>query len=191
MTRANDHGTGEIGEPREISRPEKKGEPPEPRKADEPQQAAGRGLLDAPSDERASGLPDLLRRLMTVGFTGLFTTEAAIRSALGDTVPQEWVDFIADQSERTRDEFISRLAQEFARVLESVDLVGLAEQMLEGRTLEVNAQFRLQPRDRESQARGAGRSARSQQSRDNENRSETRRDQESRDQESRDHRGRD
>jgi hypothetical protein len=119
----------------------------------DPEEQTGRGLLDDGPDERG-GIPELLRRVMTVGFSGLFTTEAAIRGALGDTLPREWVDFIAEQSERTRDEFITRLVHEFARVLESVDVVGLAEQLLEGRSVEINAEIRLRPR--ESEPRPAG-----------------------------------
>ena len=98
-------------------------------------------------DDRAGGVPDIFRKMMALGFSGLFTTEAAIRGALGDTVPREWVDFLGEQSERTRAEFTNRLAEEFGRVLEEVDLVQLAEQLLEGRTVEVKAQIRLLPDD--------------------------------------------
>jgi len=95
---------------------------------------------------RPGVLPDLLRKLMATGLSGLFTTEAAIRAALGDSVPREWVDFVAEQSERTRAELAQRLADEFGRVLEKVDLVELVEQLLEGRTVEVKAELRLGPR---------------------------------------------
>ena len=111
-------------------------------------------------DERPGGIPDLFRRMMTIGFSGLFTTEAAIRGALGDTVPREWVDFVAEQSERTRNEFMQRLAREFAAALQDIDLVSLTEQLLEGRTVEVKAEFRLRPLDEEpepSESRGGKR----------------------------------
>jgi hypothetical protein len=103
-------------------------------------------------DDRSGGIPDIFRRMMALGFSGLFTTEAAIRGALGDTVPREWVDFVTDQSERTRAELTQRFAEEFGRMLEKVDVVELAEQLLEGRTIEVKAQFRLGPRDADDSA---------------------------------------
>ena len=103
------------------------------------------GLLDP--EDRCSGLPELLRRVAALGFSGLFTTEAAIRGALGDTVPREWVDFLSEQSERTRHELVDRLAEEFGRVLGDVDLAKLTEQLLAGRTIEVKAEIRLGPRD--------------------------------------------
>ena len=102
------------------------------------------GELD---ESQRSGLPDVFRKMMAMGFSGLFTTEAALRGALGDSVPREWVDFLSEQSERTRAEFAEGLAQEFGRVLREVDLLDFTQQLLEGRTIEVKAEFRLGPRD--------------------------------------------
>ncbi len=39
------------------------------------------------------------------------------------------------------------MAEEFAKVLANVDLGELAGQLLEGRTIEVKAEFKLGPRD--------------------------------------------
>jgi hypothetical protein len=70
-------------------------------------------------------------------------TEEAVRKALGDTVPKDWMDFAVDQSERTRAEFIERLAGEIARSLETIDIAELVDRVVEGRTIEVKAQFRV------------------------------------------------
>ncbi len=77
--------------------------------------------------------------------SGFFTTESALRKALGDTVPQEWVDFAVDQSDRTRQELLDRFAEEFGRVLQEVDLGELMNAMLTGRTVEMKASIRLKP----------------------------------------------
>ena len=111
----------------------------------EPEDSVGTGPLPA--------LPELLRRALSVGFSGFFLTETAIRKALGDTLPKDWIDFAIDQSERTRAEFIERMAFEVARSLENVDLATVLTRLLEGRTLEVKAELRLSPKDRRS---GAG-----------------------------------
>jgi hypothetical protein len=65
--------------------------------------------------ERGAGgrIPDLVRRALTAGFSGMFMTGEALRDALGDSVPREWADFAADQSARTRSEFIDRLSVEW------------------------------------------------------------------------------
>ena len=59
---------------------------------------------------------------------------------------QTYEDFVAEQSERTRSDFTHRLAEEFGKVLADVDVLELAEQLLEGRTIEVKAEFKLGPK---------------------------------------------
>jgi hypothetical protein len=113
---------------------------------------------EAPGSEESEGpspltaLPDLLRKALAVGFSGFFLTETAIRKALGDTVPKDWIDFAIDQSERTRAEFIERMTFEVARSLENVDLAAVLTRLLEGRTLEVKAEVRLGAKDGRSGA---------------------------------------
>jgi len=109
----------------------------------------------APSEdeggESGGNLQELLRRAIALGFSGLFTTEATIRSALGDTVPKDWVDFATEQGDRTRREIIDRMAREFGRVIENLDTAALMRTLLEGHALEVNARFRLVPVDDEAE----------------------------------------
>ena len=121
--------------------------------------ARGRGRRKAAKEspegeasENSGPVPEFLRRAMTLGLSSLFTTEEAFRKALGDTVPKDWVDFAALQSDRARAEFLDRLVSEFGRVLENVDLTELAQQVFEGRTIEVNAKIRLAPADESSAA---------------------------------------
>jgi len=97
----------------------------------------------------AARFPDLLRRGLALGLSGLFLTEEAFRKAFGDTVPRDWMDFAAEQSERTRSEFLERLSAEVGRVLESVDLGELLDALVTGRTIEVKAEIRIGERDRE------------------------------------------
>lgn len=101
----------------------------------------------APRAESAGRVPDLLRRVVGLGFSGLFLTEEVVRKALGDTLPREWVDFAAAQSERTRREFIDRLASEIGRALDGMDLPRLTERLLRGHTIEVTARVRFVPSD--------------------------------------------
>ncbi len=99
---------------------------------------------DAEEPEESLGaIPELMRRAIALGLTGFFTTEEAVRRALGDTVPKDWTDYIAESSDRTRGEFLDRLSREIARTLKDIDVAAVLEQLLEGRTLKVNAEFRL------------------------------------------------
>jgi hypothetical protein len=83
--------------------------------------------------------------MITLGLSGFFTTEEALRRALGDTIPQDWVDFAAQQSERTRHDFSEAVAREIGRTLENVDLAELFGTVFENRTVEINARIRLLP----------------------------------------------
>ena len=110
-------------------------------------------IASDPSEEAEGkgALPELLRRAAGIGFSGFFLTEAAIRKALGDTLPKDWIDFAVEQSERTRAEFIERISYEVARNLESIDPAALLNNLLEGRTLEVKAEIRLGKKDERSE----------------------------------------
>ena len=94
-------------------------------------------------------IPDLVRRALAAGFSGIFMTGEALRDALGDSMPREWADFAADQSARTRSEFIERMSVELGRAIEKIDWAIVLAALLEGRTLEVTAQIRLGNKDSE------------------------------------------
>ncbi|MBM4382949.1 MAG: hypothetical protein FJ091_06220 [Deltaproteobacteria bacterium] len=108
----------------------------EPRKRPNPNRkeaaAEGGGLL-----------PDLLKRGMTLGLTGFFMTEEALRRALGETAPREMIEFVVAQSEKTRAEFLDRVSREFGKALSAMDPVEVAKRLLEGRTIEVSATIRF------------------------------------------------
>ena len=114
------------------------------------------GESDESSGEASRGvaLPELLRRAMALGFSSFFTTEEAIRKALGDTLPQDWVDFATDQSQRTRSEFMERLAHEFGQVIEKIDVAQVLEQLLAEHTLEITAHIRLERRNPDDSEQG-------------------------------------
>jgi hypothetical protein len=111
------------------------------------------GVLGPGADEESADsglLPELLRRGLALGFSGLFMTEGAVRRAFGDTVPRDWVDYATEQSERTRKEFLERLSGEIARTLETLDLAEILDDLAEildtlmaDRTIEVKAEIRL------------------------------------------------
>jgi hypothetical protein len=95
----------------------------------------------------AGGIPELVRRALSAGFSGIFMTGEALRDAIGDSLPREWADFAADQSARTRSEFIERMSVEMGRAIESIDWAVVLAALLEGRQIEVTAQIRLGAKD--------------------------------------------
>lgn len=102
----------------------------------------------APSGTRSEGagiVPELLRRAVGLGFSGFFTTEELLRKALGDTVPREWADFVAAQTDRARTELIDRLASELRKSLDAMDLEALLRRVLATHTVEIDARVRFTP----------------------------------------------
>ena len=106
-------------------------------------EARGSGAGSIPG----GGVPDLVRRAFSLGFSGFFTTEEAVRKALGDTLPKDWIDFAVDQSDRAREDFLERVSTEIGRSMADIDLAAVLGQLLEGRTLEVTARIKLVPAD--------------------------------------------
>ena len=110
-------------------------------------------------EERAALLPELFRRAFTLGLSGIFTTEEAFRRALGDTVPRDWVDFALDQSDRTRSDFTNKMAEEMARVIESMDLEAILRNVLADHRVELKAEIQLVPREPAGRSRKADKSS--------------------------------
>jgi N-acyl-D-aspartate/D-glutamate deacylase len=98
------------------------------------------------AEESLGAVPEMLRKALEVGLSSFFLTEATIRKAVGDTIPKDWMDFAVDQSDRTRADLLERLSSEVGRSIERIDYAAILERLLEGRTLEINAQIRLGPR---------------------------------------------
>jgi len=117
---------------------------PERSERSELEEAARRSASGSP-EETTAGMVDVFRRALTLGLSGIFTTEQAFRRALGDTLPRDWVDFAVLQSERTRDEFVGRLATEVAAVLENMNLDEVIQRTLADHRIEVTAEIRLVP----------------------------------------------
>jgi hypothetical protein len=103
---------------------------------------------DAGSEESAGFFPELLRRGLTLGFTGFFMTEEALRRALGESAPREMIEFVVAQSERMRSDFLDRVSREMGKALSAMDPVELARRLLEGRTVEVSARIRFVEEDK-------------------------------------------
>ena len=113
-----------------------------------PQSGSGAQPGAAEAGGALGALPELMRKAFAMGFSGFFFTEEVIRKALGETLPKDWSDFAADQSERARAEFLERLSYEIGRAMENVDYAAVLSQLLEGRTLEVSATIKLSDKDR-------------------------------------------
>jgi hypothetical protein len=90
-----------------------------------------------------------MRRAVASGLAGFFSTEEAIRRALGETLPKDWSDFATEQSEQLRNELLDRLTAELGRAFANVDPADVLSKLVAGKTIEVKAEIRLKPDDGE------------------------------------------
>lgn len=111
---------------------------------------------DAPPDEpegpplrnsSAGIVPDFVRRAIGIGVSGLFTTEEVVRKTFGESVPREWVDFAATQTDRARRELTEQIAGQIQRKLDDIGLEEVLQRLLRGHTIEVEAKIRFAPRE--------------------------------------------
>jgi hypothetical protein len=117
---------------------------------------AGSSSRTAPTGEAPGPVADWVRRFTALGLSGFFSTEGAIRKAFGDTVPQDWIDFLTEQSDRGRQELFDRLAGEVGRVIENMDPEDVLDRLLTGRSIEIEAKVRIGPRQGEGDAGAPG-----------------------------------
>ena len=77
--------------------------------------------------ERSGPLESLfregLRRAASLGFSSFFLTEEALRRAFNDSVPREWIEYVARQGEDVRAELFRALSQQFQKWLSEIDVV--------------------------------------------------------------------
>ncbi len=90
-------------------------------------------------------IQEAIRRALSLSLGGFFMTEEAVRKALSESVPREWIDYISRQSEGVRSDLTERLVHEFAIWLRSVDLDELLARLL--KEYEFTARIEISARD--------------------------------------------
>ncbi len=108
----------------------------------------------ARDEERRSGplegiFQEVVRRAAAAGFSSFFMTEEAIRQALSENLPRDWVEYAARQGGAVRGELVDRLAAEFGAWLRALDpealLRTVAQLVLEQYDLRVEIDLSAQP----------------------------------------------
>ncbi|RKH03513.1 hypothetical protein D7Y13_33995 [Corallococcus praedator] len=117
--------------------------PPDPL-FDESEQQPGR-------ESRSGGfVPDFVRRMAVAGMGAVFMTEEGIRSLAGQLkLPKEALGFILSQAEKTKDDISRVVTEELRRFMQSEKLRDEFLKLLSGMTVEVKAQIRLVPSEKE------------------------------------------
>lgn len=105
---------------------------------------------EQPQSGRAGFVPEFVRKVAVAGLGAIFMTEEGIRNLAGQLkLPKEVLGFILSQAEKTKDEVGRVLTEELRRFLQSEKLREEFVKLLSGMTLDVRAQIRLVPSDKD------------------------------------------
>lgn len=96
-----------------------------------------------------------IRRAAALGFSSFFLTEEALRRAFNDSVPREWVDYVARQGEEVRAELFEALSTQFQKWLREIDVVEVLSEVARRHDISVRLEISAAPKqgedaDRES-----------------------------------------
>jgi hypothetical protein len=104
-----------------------------------------------PADGRAFAfetlVQEVIRRTATLGLSGFFATEEALRKAFSDAVPADWLNYLNRQGDDARQEMVDALAREFGSWLKQVDVPALVGRFLEHNEITATITLSSTPRD--------------------------------------------
>lgn len=88
-----------------------------------------------------------LAKLLRLGMGAFWMTEKSVRNAVRDIpLPKEATNFLMEQIERRKAEVIDVVRGEIERAIGSMDVRGLARDMLADHEIEVTARIRFLPK---------------------------------------------
>ncbi len=118
---------------------------------------------DASSKEGSPGGLETLfregiRRAASLGFSSFFLTEEALRRAFNDSVPREWVDYVARQGDEVRAELFEALSTQFQKWLREIDVVEVLSEVARRHDISVRLEISAAPKQEEEATRESPRS---------------------------------
>ena len=99
-----------------------------------------------------------IRRAATLGFSSFFLTEEALRRAFNDSVPREWVDYVARQGEDVRAELFGTLSKQFEKWLSEIDVVEVLSEVARRHDISVRLEISAAPKREQDAERESPRS---------------------------------
>ena len=95
-------------------------------------------------DEPKSRLPESIRKALVGGLSAVFMTEEGIRNAVSDMrLPKDAINFLAQQTERTRRELGRMVSDEVKGFLGNIDINRALRKAIAGMRVEVRAELRF------------------------------------------------
>lgn len=100
-------------------------------------------------DKPKSKVSDALRKALAAGVGAVFLTEEGIRNAVSDVkLPKEALQFLLNQTDKTRKDVMRTVSKEVKKYLRSSELEKLLADVLEHFTIEVKAEIKFKTNDK-------------------------------------------
>ena len=93
-------------------------------------------------EPQPGGVTDSIRKAVFGGLSSIFMSEESLRGQLGE-LPRDALNYLTNQTEKTRQEFYGIVTREFRTFLEGLDLSREIPKIPKGMTVEVNASIRI------------------------------------------------
>lgn len=97
-------------------------------------------------DSRSGGLPDLTRRLLSLGLGAFFLTEDTIRRTVGEAkLPRDVAQQVVNGAQRRKDELFAFFKREITSMISNIDFSSELRDFLRHHTVRVNAEIKFLP----------------------------------------------
>lgn len=96
---------------------------------------------------------EAVKRAAQLGLSTFFTTEEALRRALAESVPADWIDYLNRQSTDVRAELLERMSREFGEWLQRADMAQIMSKLLEEHDFEfkISVSAKRRPSERSTE----------------------------------------
>lgn len=102
--------------------------------------------FDFNDDSRTGGLPDLTRRLLSLGIGAFFLTEDTIRRTVGEAkLPRDVAQQVVNGAQRRKDELFSFVKREITSMITDIDFSSELREFLRHHTVRVSAEIEFLP----------------------------------------------
>ena len=100
-------------------------------------------------DEKKNGITDNVKKLLVSGLTSSFMSEDQIKAYLsGLNLPKEVLIQILKGAQKSKDDLMARVSQEFAKVIQKVDIAKEFKKILQENKISINAEIEFTPKQK-------------------------------------------
>ena len=100
-------------------------------------------------DEKRGGISDILRKVITTGLSSPFLSEDQIKNSLsGLNLPKEVIGQVVRGAQKSKQDILQRVGNEFSKVIQKIDLVKEVKSALSEYKISIKADIEFAPKSK-------------------------------------------